>query len=190
MKQIILASASPRRQDILKQIKVDFIVKPSDVDENIDEIEGTPADKAKELALRKAKHIANDIESGIVIGADTIVVLGNKIFGKSLNVQDAYSMISQLNNTTHQVITGVAIIDGQKVLVDQETTNVTFSKLTDNEIRNYLDTGEYLGKAGSYGIQGMGSLLVKKIDGCYFNVVGLPIYKLKSMLQSFGLSLL
>lgn len=192
VKDIILASSSPRRKELLEQIRMPFKIVPSNFEENINELEGTPVDKVKQLAYMKANDVAESISEGLVLGADTIVVVDDEILGKSKSSRHAFEMLSKLSGKKHQVITGLAIIDTKtkEVLVDHEITDVIFSQLTESEIQSYLNTGEYEGKAGSYAIQGIGSLFVEKIDGCYFNVVGLPINKLKTMLFSFGVNLL
>lgn len=192
MKSIILASQSPRRSQLLKQINIPFTVQVSEVEEHINSIEGTPENKAQQLALMKARDVASKCKEGIIIGADTIVVLDNTIMGKPSDENEAFLMLKRLNGRQHRVITGLAVIDVATGLtkVDYEETFVSFKKVSDETIQNYISTREPFGKAGAYGIQGLGAILVKKIDGCYYNVVGLPLSKLCSMLEEFEIFVL
>lgn len=192
MKSIILASQSPRRSQLLEQINIPFTVRVSEVEEHIDSIEGTPEHKAQQLALMKARDVASTCKEGIVIGADTIVVLDNMIMGKPSDEEEAYLMLKRLNGRQHRVITGLAVIDAATGLtrLDYEATLVSFKKVSDKAIKSYISTGEPFGKAGAYGIQGIGAVLVEKIDGCYSNVVGLPLSKLCSMLEEFKIFVL
>ncbi len=192
MRSIILASQSPRRSQLLEQINLPFTIQISGIEENIDAIEGTPQHKAEQLALMKAKDVALRLKEGLVVGADTIVVLDNRIMGKPSSEEEAFSMLSHLSGRQHKVITGLALIDAATgvIRLDHEVTLVSFKNLTENTIRNYISTGEPYGKAGAYGIQGIGTVLVKKVEGCYTNVVGLPLYKLSCMLEKFQVSVL
>ena len=191
MKKLILASASPRRQELLKQIGLSFevIVKP--VDETLDE-RLCPQDAVCELAYRKAREAADVVGNGIVIGADTVVVYKDMILGKPLDREDALNALKTLQGSTHQVITGFSIIDTatHKVVKGSDTTEVVFRELTDKEMLAYVKSGEPMDKAGSYGIQGLGSILVERINGCYFNVVGLPLTKVALALKDFGVEVL
>lgn len=191
MKNIILASSSPRRLEILRQIGLHFEVKVNEVDETIPA--GMPPHRAVcELALRKAWEIAQLEPKAIVIGADTIVVHGNRILGKPLSRSDAIETLRSLSGSDHLVITGFCVIEAAtgKVVQANETTRVFFRRLTDSEICAYVESGEPMDKAGSYAIQGLGAVLVEKIDGCYFNVVGLPISQLSQVLRGFGVKIL
>ncbi|QUH20488.1 Maf family protein [Alkaliphilus sp. B6464] len=192
MKQIVLASTSPRRKEILEGLGVEFKVVGSNIEEKVNE-NLSPPEIAKQLAYLKAKDISNKINGDyVVIGADTIVEY-NKILGKPRNIDEAYSMLKLLSGQVHRVITGFAVIDclTQKEFIDYECTNVYFNHLTDNQIQKYISTGEPMDKAGAYGIQGKASLFVSKIEGDYFNVVGLPIFKLGVALHNhFDISLL
>lgn len=191
MKEIVLASASPRRCELLKQIGLEFRVCPSDIEETVDTALN-PEDMAVGLSYRKAKSVAEGLdEDALVIGADTIVV-GDRVLGKPVDEQQAYEMLMQLQGSWHEVITGVTVIDCRtlKTARAYEKTAVKMRSLTDSLIRAYIKTGEPMDKAGSYGIQGMGALLVEKIVGCYFNVVGLPLAKLAFMLEDFEVKLL
>lgn len=192
MDRIILASASPRRKDLLTRIGVDFEIRPSLIDESNIEIKGTPEQKAMQLALLKAQDVAKVVRKGLVLGADTIVVLDGMIFGKPKDDEEAYRMLSNLSGRSHMVITGIAIVNAENGLnrVSCEVTKVTFDSLTSSQIQAYISTGEPEGKAGAYAVQGKGSLLIDRIDGCYFNVVGLPLTRMRKMLEEFGLMLL
>lgn len=192
MKEIILASASPRRLQILRQCGVDPRVIKSSTQENYQSNE-KPEQIVMALSFKKAFDVSEKINSGIVIGADTIVVIDNTILGKPENDQDAIRMLKKLSGRSHKVITGFAIIDPENKikLVDYETSEVVFNKLSKNEIDSYILSREYQDKAGSYAIQGKGAMLVSRINGCYFNIVGLPISKInKSLNHYFNYNLL
>ena len=185
----ILASASPRRIELLKELGWNFTVKPSDSEEVL--ICGeSPEDTACRLAEMKASNVAEANPGEWVVGADTLVALGTTSLGKPKTDKEAFAMIEMLQGKTHRVITAVAVIspEGEK-FVEYETTNVVFRPLSDEEIASYIALGESLDKAGAYAIQGRGMLLVERIDGCYFNVVGLPVQKLSVLLAKLGLSL-
>ncbi len=188
MRDIILASASPRRQQLLTQIGLHFKVKPSYIEEVIDNTL-EPTQVAMSLASQKCNDIVSQIEEDcIVIGADTIVVKDNKMLGKPKDEKDAFDMLTSLKGQWHQVVTGICLYrtSDKKSICDCEITKVKISDKSDEFINEYISTKEPFDKAGSYGIQGYGSLLVEKIDGCYFNVMGLPIYKLSCMLDELG----
>lgn len=179
---VILASSSPRRRELLKKIVENFIVLKPNVDESINrplKIEDIPY----ELAYRKAKEISKGHYDDIVIGCDTIVAIENEILEKPIDEKDAYRMLKLLNNRTHKVISGVAIIYQDKEIRFIETSFVTFNNLKDDEILDYIATKDPLDKAGAYGIQNKYINLVKKLDGEYENVVGLPIRRLKEELE-------
>ncbi|NJD04775.1 MAG: septum formation inhibitor Maf [Ruminiclostridium sp.] len=188
MEPIILASASPRRKELLSQARIPFIIRPSDFNETL-EMTGSPAEIAEALAYFKALDVAKKTDRGMVLGADTIVVLDDMIFGKPADDDEAYFMLSRLNGHEHSVITGVALIDSEKGTVKKshELTKVRFAELSQEEIRYYISTGEPEGKAGAYAVQGIGAMLVESIDGCYSNVVGLPLLKLRRMLEDFNI---
>lgn len=174
MKKIILASASPRRKELLTVAGVEFDIVVKDVDETVPD--GTlPIEAAKMTAKKKALAVAKDFEDCTVIGADTIVVTNGKILGKPADKDDACRMLRMLSGIEHEVITGVCIASGEKIDNFAVTSKVKFYELTDEEIKNYVATGEPMDKAGSYGIQGRGCTLVEKIEGDYFNIVGLPV---------------
>ncbi|HEY3314398.1 MAG TPA: Maf family protein [Bacillota bacterium] len=188
--QLILASTSPRRRTLLEQIGIPFEVVASEVDEKL--IEGTPVQQARALALTKARAVAASRRAGLVIGADTIVVVGSAILGKPMDRKEARMMLGLLAGRRHQVITGVAVVDaaGGREVVGHEETAVWIRSLSAGEIERYAASGEPDDKAGAYAIQGLGSLLVERIEGCYFNVVGLPLVRLDRMLSEFGVHLL
>ena len=171
--KLVLASKSPRRSEILKNAGYDFVVRVADADETIPD--GTkPEDAVVFLAARKAMAVER-ADDEIVIGADTIVVLDNKILGKPKDREVAYNMLKSLSGRVHSVFTGVCIIENGKSMTFAEETEVEFLSLTDEEIYGYIDTNDCYDKAGAYGIQGYASKFVKRINGDYFNVVGLPI---------------
>jgi septum formation protein len=188
MKQLILASASPRRAELLKQIGLQFRVIPSDLPEDF--FHPVPEELVMKLALDKAKQVARNISEGLVIGADTIVVFERYILGKPSDPEDAIRMLSILNGREHSVFTGLALVEvpGERFTVTFEETKVKFRTLDIEEIRSYAASREPLDKAGAYGIQGKGAVLVEGITGCYYNVVGLPVTKLVIQLQEFGFS--
>ena len=174
---LILASASPRRRELLELITTEFTVITSDVDETLPP--GThPRKTVEELALRKAKAVARNHPEDTVIGADTVVVLEDAILGKPQDSRDARRMLKQLSGRQHLVYTGVAVLSPREVQVFSEETQVRFLPLTDRQIDMYIETGEPFDKAGAYGIQGRGALFITGIQGDYYNVMGLPICKL------------
>lgn len=180
MRPIILASKSPRRKELLSLITENFVIKSAEVDENLPK--GIQPDKAVEyLSKIKAEPFRNDED--IIIGADTVVSIDGVILGKPKDRSDAFKMLKMLSGKYHSVFTGVTIIRPDSTKTFSVETRVKFFDLTDREINDYLDTGEPFDKAGAYGIQGKGSLLVEKIDGDYFNVVGLPVSTLNKYLK-------
>ncbi len=182
--KLILASASPRRQELISLISNNVECCPSGVDEVIPE--GLAVSEIPLcLAFQKAQAVAKDFPQDIVIGCDTSVILGSEVLGKPKDKDDARRMISALSGRVHQVITGCAIFCGEKSLGFSNTTEVEFFKLSQQEIEDYINTSEPYDKAGGYGIQGYGGLFVKGIKGDYFNVVGLPIAELNRQLKKF-----
>lgn len=170
---LILASKSPRRSEILKTAGYDFVIRVADADETIPE--GTsPEDAVVLLAARKAMAV-DRADNETVLGADTIVVLDDKILGKPKDREDAFNMLKNLSGRVHSVFTGVCIVEKGKSMTLCEETKVEFMPLTDEEIYTYIDTNDCYDKAGAYGIQGYASKFVRGINGDYFNVVGLPI---------------
>jgi septum formation protein len=187
---IILASNSPRRKELLSQIVLAFSVAPEDVDESVLPGEA-PEPYAVRLALAKARAAAERAGGGIVIAADTIVTVGGAILGKPADNADASRMLKALSGREHQVVTALAVMDAlsQRSIVRTSVTKVWFRELSEREIAAYVATGEPLDKAGAYGIQERGALLVERIEGCYSNVVGLPLSLLGGMLREFDVLL-
>jgi septum formation protein len=188
-KPFILASQSPRRQKLLRQLGFDFEVLPADIDED-DFSDGIdPVQHVKELSLKKAEFIAKQIgKPSLVLGSDTIVVLNGTILNKPTDKQDAIRMLNILSGNTHIVYTGIALVDSEtmKNKVSVQKTEVTFRTLTQDEIEAYVETGSPLDKAGAYGIQDdFGAVFVSHIDGCYYNIVGLPLELLYSTMKEF-----
>ncbi len=184
--KVILASASPRRQELLKNIFKEFEIIPADVDESIDK-NIIAEDAAQFLAEKKAKFISEKYPDSLIIGSDTTVVLDDLILGKPADYNDAKKMLELLSGKTHKVITGVSLYIGEKSLSFSEETEVVFFKLSENEIETYLKTDEWKDKAGAYGIQGAAGLFVEKINGDYNNVVGLPVARLNRRLKEWGI---
>jgi septum formation protein len=189
--KLILASASPRRKELLALICSDYEVVPSNFDESEMPDDLSPKDHVILSAREKACDVASKVADGIVIGADTVVAIDEHILGKPVDENDAQRMLRLLSGRTHQVYTGIHVVnihDNKRTEhSDSECTDVRFRQLTDEIIKKYVATGEPLDKAGAYAIQGRGSVLIEGISGCYFNVVGLPVYRLSLILEEFGL---
>lgn len=180
-KRLILASASPRRKELLKDIEIPFDVIPSCVDEILNE--NIKIEKAiEQLAYEKAYDVFRHHKDAVVLGCDTMVCVNGKALGKPSNLKEAKMMLQMLSGQTHQVMSGVAILSSKGCDVFHEITNVTFYDIEETELLRYLDSEEPYDKAGAYGIQGKGKLFVKEIQGDYFNVVGLPITRVYRML--------
>lgn len=191
MGKIILASSSPRRAEILKNLGIDFSIIPSGYKEEA--IKKPPNEFVCHLARNKAIDVKKRcLYDDIIIAADTIVCMDERIIGKPKSKQDAFQILKSLSGREHQVITGLCILCDKYGLNYEsfEITNVFFKHLSDEEIIDYIDTGEPMDKAGAYGIQGIGGVFVEKIDGCYYNVVGLPIKKVYSVLREMGINLI
>lgn len=190
-KKLILASSSPRRKELLGTLGLSFTVQSSDVDETT-EAGLAPQEIVEELALRKASAISSQLDDGLVLGSDTIVVLDGQVLGKPADEADAFRMLSALQGREHTVYSGVALIDAQtgRREVTHSRTQVHIRPLSDTEIKAYIATGEPMDKAGSYAIQGIGATLVESITGDYFTVVGLPLCLTASMLARFGVNVL
>ncbi|KHF28035.1 Septum formation protein Maf [Anoxybacillus sp. BCO1] len=182
--QLVLASSSPRRKQLLHMLGLPFDILVSDVDESFDE-KLSPSEIVQQLAYKKANAVWKQASDACVIGADTIVVCDGEVLGKPSDEQDAFRMLKRLSGTTHEVWTGVAICTAKACVTFAEKTDVTFWPLSDDDIWAYIATKEPLDKAGAYGIQQRGALFVQKIDGDYFSVVGLPIAKLARELKKF-----
>lgn len=181
---VILASASPRRKELLGYIVPRFEIIPADVDETLPE-EITAEKSAEFLAVKKAEHISAQYPESIVIGSDTVVIVDGEILGKPADKADAYRMLKKLSGKTHTVVTGVCISQGEKKKSFSETTRVEFYPLSEEEIHDYIATGDPMDKAGAYGIQGEGCVLIKGIEGDFFTVMGLPAARLKRELAEF-----
>ena len=190
--RFILASSSPRRSDLLNQIGLDFEVIPSRFDES--QVNASdPVELVRTLAREKAGTVASEVEGeAVVLGADTIVLLDGEILGKPRDEAEARSMLGRLAGRTHRVLTGVALIrrPNGPILVEHEETAVTMRNLTPGQIAAYVASGEPMDKAGAYAVQGLGSVLVERLQGDYFNVVGLPLPRLALMLEPLGLDVL
>ena len=188
---IILASGSPRRKELLTQIGIkDYRVVTSDVDENVDR--DMPPDQIVEmLSRRKAEAVREQVgEDALIIAADTVVALEGEVLGKPLDESDAFRMLSALSGNRHQVYTGFTVLCGGESVTGHEKTDVTFRELEAQEIEDYIATEEPMDKAGAYGIQGIGAVLISGIEGDYFNVMGLPVYRLSRVLGEFGVDTL
>ena len=185
MRRFILASASPRRKEILENAGFDFEIIVSDVDENITE-DLSSSETVEELAKRKALTVWEENKDAVVFGCDTVVAVDGKILGKPRDDEEAFEMIKMLSGKAHTVSTGVCICDADKISVFSNTTLVEFYPLSDETIRSYVATGESRDKAGAYGIQGFGSVLIKEIKGDYFSVMGLPVSESSRVLADFG----
>lgn len=185
MERVILASQSPRRRELLSRVFETFEVIPSLAEEAA--AVSSPAEYVKTLAKVKAEEVASrEGADCLVIGSDTVVSVDGRILEKPKDEADAFRMLSHLSGRAHEVYTGVAVCKEGKTIVEHETTRVWFRELSEDEISRYIASGEPMDKAGAYGIQEKGAQLVRKIDGDYFNVVGLPICRLCEMLHSMG----
>ncbi len=186
-KPIILASASQRRQQLLRQIGLEFQIRESGVDEVFDATKSV-SENVERLALEKARFVGNGTTEAFIIGADTVVVLEEEILGKPKDFQEAVSMLSKLSGKTHRVYTGFSILDKptDTFKTSHEITKVTFRKLAQDEIEEYVKAGSPMDKAGAYGIQDdYGAVFVERIEGCYYNVVGFPLAKFYLVMQDF-----
>lgn len=184
MKEIFLASSSPRRRELLQLCGYDFQCVPADIDETIN-MKGNLENEIVHLAECKADKILQSYPDGIVIGCDTIVVLNGIVMGKPHTAEKAIEMLQQLSGKTHTVITGTAICTKEKRYGDVSVNKVTFIKMKDEEINEYVKTGEPLDKAGAYGIQGIGARYIERIDGDYYAVMGLPVHKVYEQLRYY-----
>jgi septum formation protein len=191
VRKVVLASASPRRKELLEKIGLIFVVDPSEYPEDLTG-DMNPLDFAKAISLEKAKTVASKYPDSLIIAADTFGVLRGKIIGKPHTAEEACQMLSTLSGKSHRVITGFTILDtkSQHTITRVVETRVYFSKLSDEEIDNYVKSGEPLDKAGAYAIQGLGSVIVEKISGDYYNVMGLPLQALTESLKEFGIHIL
>lgn len=186
MKDFIVASASPRRKEILSMGGFGFRIIPSDCDETIKE-KLSPEEIVKVLAERKALSVLSENENSVVLGCDTVVALGDEILGKPADREDAFKMIKALSGKTHRVCTGVCIADKDKTKSFVSVAEVEFYEISDETAESYVATGECDDKAGAYGIQGLGGTLVKSIKGDYYAIVGLPYAETVRVLSEFGI---
>jgi septum formation protein len=189
MKQVILASTSPRRQMLIRQIlgnRCKFIAAPYEEDHTLPL---NPIDLTRYHALQKAKSVANTNKDVVIIAADTMIILDGKAIGKPVSIKDAERILSSLSGRRLEVITAIALIDiAQKIeLLEHEITKVQMRNITREEIKSYVATGESLDKAGAFGIMEKGAILVERIEGDFYNVVGLPLYRLSRMLEKVGI---
>jgi septum formation protein len=185
---LILASESPRRAELLRQVAIPFRIVPPAVSE---ELSGKPSpqEMVALLALRKARAVSDQLPDGYILGADTVVLHGETVLGKPIDSEDAARMLRLLSGGRHSVLTGLALVNAANgyLLERLSLTQVWIKALADDEIKAYIATGEPFDKAGAYGIQGKGALLVEKIEGCYFNVVGLPLSLLNEMIAEMNI---
>jgi len=171
---LVLASRSPRRRDILQQAGIPFVVRPMEVDET--PLPGEPArDYVVRIAREKANAAAHPVDGDIVLAADTTVTIHGEILGKPLDAADARRMLQMLSGQRHEVLTGICMRSASRIIEDCAETSVWFARLSPEEIADYAASGEPMDKAGAYAIQGLASKFVERIEGCYFNVMGLPI---------------
>ena len=183
---LILASQSPRRKELLQQLGYVFTCSPADIDESV-QLAEKPAQYVARLALEKAQAIGKkNPEEAVVLGSDTTVVFGQHILGKPESLSDCLAILNMLSGNSHQVITAIAAVQGERSEVMVVSTEVDFKMLSEKEITRYWQTGEPQDKAGAYGIQGIGGQFVKQIRGSYSAVVGLPLYETAQLLSAFG----
>ncbi|HEX7547246.1 MAG TPA: Maf family protein [Gemmatimonadaceae bacterium] len=183
--RVILASASPRRRQLLLLVGIDHEVRPADVDESLLPGE-TPVAHAERLARAKAHAVAEREPGAVVIAADTIVVVDGEVLGKPLDARGARTMLRRLSGRTHTVLTAIAVARASRTESAVESVDVTFRPLSDDEIDAYIATGEPMDKAGAYGIQGYGATIVERVDGDYFSVMGLGLRRLVDLLERVG----
>jgi septum formation protein len=182
--ELILASQSPRRKELLGLFRLPFTVRVADIDEAMDPTL-PPAQEVARVSLAKARAVERT-EEDVVIAADTIVVLGDRLLGKPRDEAHAEEMLTALSGRAHQVMTGVTVLRGDRAITTTEITDIHFRELSTQEIRRYIATKEPMDKAGSYGIQGGAALFVEKLQGDYYNVMGLPVCRLLQMLRDLA----
>jgi septum formation protein len=192
MRNLILASGSPRRKELLEKIRLPFEIRIADIDENQDGYSDAEeyAIAMSRLKAEKVLHETNDFDKRdmLLLSADTVVARRSHILGKPVSDEDAKRMLRLLSDGWHDVLTAMTLIHAStgRIITEVEYTRVHFRNLDETLIQRYVDSGEPADKAGAYGIQGMGSLLVERMEGCYFNVMGLPLYRLSKMLEQMG----
>ena len=182
---LILASQSPRRRELLGLTGLDFIIRAADIDESLDETK-PPEEEVARVSRLKALAVAREPDD-VVIAADTIVVCEGKVLGKPRDEADAFRMLSLLSGRNHQVMTGMTVLQGDEIVTHTEVTRLRFRNLLPGEIRAYIASGEPMDKAGAYGIQGGAALFCTRMEGDYYNVMGLPVCALSVILRTFGL---
>ena len=187
--QVVLASASPRRHELLRQIVPEFVIEATNIDEDALTLLD-PIGTAELLSMEKAKAVRGVYQNPVIIGCDTVVAMDGVQFTKPVDFEDAVRILTALRGRTHQVITGVAVLSDDSYAVGHCVTNVTFNDVSDAEIVEYVKTGEPMDKAGAYGAQGMGHFLVASLDGPFDNVVGLPLDLTRELLLSVGAKIL
>ena len=182
---LILASQSPRRRELLGLTGLDFTIRVADIDETMD-LSKAPYDEVARVSRLKALAVARKPED-VVVAADTIVVCDHQVLGKPRNEADAFRMLRLLSGRDHQVMTGMTVLRGDEVITCTEVPDIHFRDLSDGEIRAYIATGDPMDKAGSYGVQGGAALFVTRLEGDFYNVMGLPVCRLALILRQFGL---
>ena len=182
---LILASQSPRRRELLGLTGLDFIVRAADIDETMDETK-PPVEEVARVSREKALAVSREPDD-VVIAADTIVVCEGEVLGKPKDPQDAFRMLSMLSGRNHEVMTGMTVLRGDEIVTHTEVTGLRFRDLLPEEIRAYIASGEPMDKAGAYGIQGGAALFCTRMEGDYYNVMGLPVCALSVILRTFGL---
>jgi len=189
--KLVLASSSPRREEILNQLKLNFTIVPSKINEESYNHQ-TAEELVQKLSVDKAKSVAELVEDALIIAADTVVVCDDKIIGKPADQEEAKEQLQFLQGREHRVITGLAVYssDTGESYVAYSSTDVKMLEIGTERIEKYISTGEPMDKAGSYGIQGIGGLFIESINGSYYSVVGLPIHQLAEMLDKFDYSIL
>jgi len=189
--KLVLASASPRREEILTQLNLKFTIVPSKIDESGFD-HSDPVELVKVLAEKKASSVSKLVEDALIIAADTVVVHNDQILGKPAGKLEAKKMLKKLSSDQHQVITGVAVLNSRtgESYLDYNITDVKMTAISESEIENYVETGEPLDKAGAYAIQGFGGLFVEEIKGSYYSVMGLPIHQLAVLMDKFNYGIL
>ena len=185
--QLILASGSPRRRELLSLFGIPFAVRAADIDETMDP-QKPPFDEVARVSRCKALAVPHE-KDDLIVAADTIVVCQGEVLGKPRDKEDAARMLRLLSGSTHQVMTGCTVLQGSRAETFTQVTQLHFRPLSEKEIHRYIATGEPMDKAGAYGIQGKGALLVEGIRGDFFNVMGLPLLRLSRMLEQFGITL-
>lgn len=190
MLSLVLASASPRREQLLTQLGLAFRVVITDVEEGLRLTGLAPPEQARQAALAKARDVARREPAALVLGSDTVVVADGKVLGKPADAADACRMLRLLQGRSHQVITAVALVQADRQSLDHDVTTVWMRQLLHDQIDRYVQSGEPFGKAGAYAIQGRGAALVERIEGCYYNVMGLPLARLVRLLEAGGVQVL